>query len=164
MTKASLNGWNAAYLESQYDQYRSDPQSVGQDLRDFFRGFELGLESGGGTAHVSVTDSSGQAAKAASVRELVNAYRMLGHTCARIDPFDREREAPEELNPTFHGLEHTDLGASFGVPGLADEPVALSALIERLDEVYCSTIGVEVVHITNRAEREWWLQRVESSG
>jgi 2-oxoglutarate dehydrogenase E1 component len=164
VTKASLNGWNAAYLESQYDQYRSDPQSVGQDLRDFFRGFELGLESGGGTAHVSVTDSSGQAAKAASVRELVNAYRMLGHTCARIDPFDREREAPEELNPTFHGLEHTDLGESFGVPGLADEPVALSTLIERLDGVYCSTIGVEVAHITNRAEREWWLRRVESSG
>lgn len=163
VTRASLNGWNAAYMEEQYSRYQSDPQSVGADLRDFFRGFELGLESGGGTVQAA-GGTSAEASKAAAVRDLVNAYRSLGHTCAQIDPFFRERDAPEELNPTYHGLGHADLSMSFSVPGLADQAQPLSSLIERLDSIYCGTIGVEVSHITNRSEREWWLNRVESNG
>ncbi|MFI4853498.1 MAG: 2-oxoglutarate dehydrogenase E1 component [Phycisphaerales bacterium JB065] len=162
---ASLNGWNATYLEAQYEQYRADPGSVGPDMRDFFRGFELGLGSapGADTHEGAGSECGGEAAKAAAVRDLVNSYRSLGHTCARIDPFDREREAPQELNPTSHGLSNEDLGKVFTVPGIAPNGATLSDLISRLDEIYCGHIGVEVMHITNREEREWWLDRVEAN-
>ncbi len=159
---ASLNGWNADYLESQYEQYRRDPSSVGADMRHFFRGFELGLGSAPGAGSVGVADG-GEAAKAAAVRDLVNSYRSLGHTCASIDPFGRERDDPDELKPTSHGLGSDDLGTRFTVPGLAPNGAPLSELISRLDATYCGPIGVEVMHITNRAEREWWLERVESN-
>lgn len=166
---ASLNGWNAAYIEDLYRKYQDDPQSVGPDMRDFFRGFELGQGAGGPSGPVAaggagVSGGSADAAKAAAVRDLVNSYRSLGHTCARIDPFDREREAPEELNPTAHGLGSDDLGSAFTVPGLAPSGASLSDLIGRLDSIYCGSIGVEVMHISNRAERDWWLERVETTG
>ncbi len=161
--RPSLNGWNADYIEDQFRQYQQDPMTVGPDMRDFFRGFELGLGSASGAEFVGVADG-GQAAKAAAVRDLVNAYRSLGHTCARIDPFDRERESPEELNPTVHGLGSDDLGLSFSVPGLAPNGASLSDVITRLDNSYCGTIGVEVMHISDRQERQWWLERIESSG
>jgi 2-oxoglutarate dehydrogenase E1 component len=160
---ASLNGWNAPYIEDQYERYRTDPMSVGPDMRDFFRGFELGLGSAPAAGSVGIAEG-GDAAKAAAVRDLVNAYRSLGHTCAQIDPFGREREAPQELNPTSHGLGNDDLGASFTVPGIAPTGASLSDLIGRLDEAYCGPIGVEVMHISSREEREWWLERIESTG
>ncbi|MDG1899583.1 MAG: hypothetical protein P8I74_06925, partial [Phycisphaerales bacterium] len=40
----SINGWNAPYVESLYQQWIDDPESVDPQWIPFFEGFQLGYE------------------------------------------------------------------------------------------------------------------------
>ena len=58
----SINGWQSDFVEAQYAQYQADPNSVGPEWLNFFRGFELGLtlETGaadGGSTHGAATSA-----------------------------------------------------------------------------------------------------------
>ena len=37
----SVNSWNAAYLDAEYQRFKEDSGSVPEDLRSFFQGFDL---------------------------------------------------------------------------------------------------------------------------
>jgi len=65
----SLNGWNAAYIDELYRQWRSDPATVDPDWHRFFEGFDLAArivaedgEDGGSTLRVAASDSERRAA------------------------------------------------------------------------------------------------------
>ncbi len=150
---SSVNGWNAEYLDSQYEQYRRDPQAVSPELRAFFQGFELARE---GAAEGDASPFQ------AIVGDLIEAYRTIGHIAARTDPFGRVNEPPPPLTLEYYGLGEKDLdrpvdASSVGLDGV----VPLRRLIEHLQDRYCGTIGVEVMHVTDAEERNWLLDRFE---
>jgi len=162
--KPSVNGWNAEYLEAQYEQWRRDPGAVSTDLDQFFRGFDLGREGPAPAAPPAASQPAPASAPAKQrlVDALVRAYRDLGHLGADLDPFGRERPCPQTLTPQGHGLDESDLDASFDPGGLPlDAPATLRSIIELLDETYCGSIGVEIGHIVDPEERQWLQQRVE---
>ena len=35
--------WNADYIETQYERWKTEPEKLSKDWRFFFEGFELGL-------------------------------------------------------------------------------------------------------------------------
>ena len=78
--------------------------------------------------------SDEQAQKQAGVLKLVTAYRSRGHLAAKLDPLDLEhtfpasdlealgllpRPAAPDLDPSFHGLDKTDLDTEFSTGSLA---------------------------------------------
>ena len=101
----------------------------------------------------------------AIVNDLVNTYRDQGHLCAKIDPFGRERERPESLTLEHHGLTEADLdelvdGTGMGLP----TSVALREVIKRLEDVYCGSIGLEIMHVADREQRAWLIHEFEVIG
>jgi len=174
----SVNGWNADYLESQYQRFRSDPASVAPDLRQFFQGFDLASALGNGAAapfraagdrpHAG-GDVSDSGRVQAAARELIHHYRAFGHIAAAIDPFGRERPAPESLNPQWHGLSERDMDARIDVgewEWLAEAggtTAPLRSVIRQLDDTYCGHVGVEFCHLSNREEWLWLAERMERS-
>ena len=153
----AVNAWSAEYLESAYEAHKRNPDQTPEALKAFFRGFELGLVK----SSESACDPESLSFQA-SVADLVEAYRTFGHIGAKLDPFGREREHPEALSLSAHGLSEAHLdreveGAKVGLDGV----VTLRALIEHLEARYCGTLGVEIVHISDRREREWLLDRFE---
>ncbi len=170
---ASVNGWNAEYLEAQYASWESDPGSVSPDLGRFFEGFRLGqtLSASNGVVGGAVGGGMSGGGKAvedraqSAVTALVQRYRELGHLCAAIDPFGREREMPACLTPQHHGLGEVDLGRTFDADHLHahDEPMRLSDIIEWLDDTYCGSVGAEIEHILDDEERGWLIERMERS-
>ncbi|MCB9844397.1 MAG: 2-oxoglutarate dehydrogenase E1 component [Phycisphaeraceae bacterium] len=155
---SSVNGWNAEFLDEQYRRYRADPSSVAPDVRAFFQGFDL--------ASSRPAVGSGAAGQAsgfqAAVGDLIEAYRTVGHMSARLDPFGRERARPSILELARHGLSEADLDRDVEASGVGLEgAVTLRQLISHLEERYCGTIGVEVMHVTNDEERQWLLDRFE---
>ena len=139
---ASVNGWNAEYLEAQYAAWEADPGSVSPDLGQFFEGFRLGQTMSAGGGAVGAAGGMSGGAKAvedraqSAVTSLIQHYRELGHLCAAIDPFGREREMPASLTPQYHGLGEADLDATFDTDHLCadDKPLRLSEIIGWLDE------------------------------
>ena len=191
----SVNQWNAAYLEEQYQLYSADPGSVTGELRAFFEGFELAnagdLTLFGGVKAAEVrlggaenivrdwkTESTpvqlwggglgvaGQSSHfEAIVNDFVNAYRDQGHLCADIDPFHQKRARPELLRIEHHGLADGDLDRMVDGVGIGlGEHVPLRAVIARLEEVYCGSIGLEIMHVTDTEQRAWLMNRFETIG
>ncbi|MDX2148774.1 MAG: 2-oxoglutarate dehydrogenase E1 component [Planctomycetota bacterium] len=175
----SVNGWNAAFVESEYERFQADPTSVAPDLRAFFQGFDLahsrldnaGTGGTGDTAGASVKSapaglaSGGMASGglASLARDLVRAFRRFGHIESKIDPFGRQRgprhahlkAALAEAQPF---LAHQIDAAPIGQPGRL---ITLAALVEHLERVYCGSIAIEFDHLENPDEIEWLVARIE---
>ncbi len=100
-----------------------------------------------------------------SVRALmmIRAFRMRGHLAADLDPLKlTPPQAHPELNPEFYGFEEADmdrpifidfvLGLEFATP---------REMVDILHRTYCSTIGVEFMHISDGPAKGWIQERIE---
>jgi 2-oxoglutarate dehydrogenase E1 component len=154
----SVNSWSAEYLDAQYARFRADPSSVPADLAAFFQGFDLALAGGGPSG------GGGDVSFQRGVDALVAAYRAKGHLASKLDPFGRERTRPPELSLEHHGLKESDLDrpANADVSGLSPG-ATLRQVIEHLEATYCSTIGVEYMHISDSRERAWFREKFEKN-
>ena len=164
----SLSGESRVYLEDIYEQFLSDPNSVPAEWQSFFADIpslsdhQLGEI---GNAQLS-TDQTDRERKQGAVLRLINAYRTRGHSVANLDPLGIIKpEIPEDFSLDFQGLEKSDLAKTFDSGSLAcRKPRLTLAEIRQLCEaVYCDSLGVEYMHITNTEEKRWLQERLETS-
>ncbi|MBS62632.1 2-oxoglutarate dehydrogenase E1 component [Salinisphaera sp.] len=178
-----LFGGNAAYVESYYEQYLKDPDSVEPSWREYFK--SLNGDGAEDIAHGPIRDSfvdtqasAGQGArprasmsqraaqKQAGVLRLINYYRMRGHQAADLDPLGLyERPNVPDLDPAFHGLGEADMDTVFNTGSLfteADE-LPLRDIIDICKRVYTGTIGTEYMYITDTRQKRWIQRRLEAS-
>jgi 2-oxoglutarate dehydrogenase E1 component len=149
-----INRSNAEYVDLLYSRYQADPRSVESHWAAFFAGFE----AGGGRQIVS---TNGPAAPS-GYEDLVHAYRELGHFVSRLDPLGHNRPAHPLLELSEFGLTVNDLDRQVGNGTfLGQTDGTLRDLIEKLRATYCGNIGVEFMEISDKAQREWLIQRME---
>ena len=93
---------------------------------------------------------------------LIRAFRIRGHLQARLDPLEMmERKHLQELDPADHGFKKEDYNKKIYIGEYMDREYAtISELLSFLRKTYCSTIGVEYMHISdpvekNGSEKEW---------
>jgi 2-oxoglutarate dehydrogenase E1 component len=100
-----------------------------------------------------------------SVRALmmIRAYRMRGHFHARLDPLDLEPQPAEaELDPASYGFTPNDRDRSIFLDNvLGLEFATIDEMLAILRRTYCSTLGVEFMHISDAAEKSWIQERIE---
>jgi len=172
---------NLAFLEELYSDYSRDPNSVAPEWRDYFKTFVNGEASSprvrlGPSFHpASLFNASPEDRRRVisspetratdlqdKVNQLIRSYRVRGHIIARIDPLERPRPAPPELDPAFHGITDADLDREVllaTLPGA--ELMTVRRIIEKLRNTYCQSIGVQYMHIDDLAIRRWLRERME---
>ena len=100
-----------------------------------------------------------------SVRALmmIRAYRMRGHLAADLDPLKLAVRSPQpELDPASYGFTMRDLERPIFLDKvLGLEQATIRQIIEILKRTYCSTLGVEFMHISDPAQKAWLQQRIE---
>lgn len=182
LADSSLAGANQSYLEQAYEDYLTDPNSVDESWRQIFEQYpkeQLAPEQYHSRArryfrqlakdvHRYSTNASDPETDAKLVRvlQLINAFRVLGHRNAKLDPIDLRPKPPvPDLSLDFHGFTHADLNRSFNVSSIAfgQETIRLSELYALLKQTYCGSIGAEFTHLANTDERAWIQQRLESA-
>lgn len=170
-------GGNATALESLYDQYLDDPESVPEDWRRAFAELLNGADDDARHRQViekfRVLGSLPPAAlagdnavadhKQAGVLKLVNAYRVRGHQRAELDPLGLSpRPEVPDLELAAQDLEPADLDREFDTGSLfAPDRLTLREIIELCERVYCGSIGSEYMHITDTRQRRWLQKRLE---
>ncbi len=95
---------------------------------------------------------------------MVRAYRMRGHLHANLDPLDlaTQKDDHNELSPSAYGFTHADYEREIFLDGvLGLEFATIPQMLEILKRTYCSTMGVEFMHISNPTEKSWIQQRIE---
>jgi 2-oxoglutarate dehydrogenase E1 component len=156
MMRSSFAGpYNLDVIEQAYQRWRQDPASVEESWRLFFEGFELGL--------AQKPEPSAQAMRQQiGVVRVIDAYRRLGHLLAQLDPLGDPPTSHPLLELSQFGLKDSDLDRTYDTSHFTGLPRAtLRQLLAALRETYCRTIGVEYMHIQDRAIRYWLQERME---
>src|SRR5690606_39275079 len=94
---------------------------------------------------------------------MIRAYRMRGHLHARLDPLGLATAGDhEELHPASYGFTEADYGRKIFIDGvLGLEFATIPEMLDILRRTYCSTLGVEFMHISDPAEKQWIQERIE---
>jgi len=94
---------------------------------------------------------------------LIRAYRIRGHLIANLDPLGMmERKYLHELHPADHGFKKEDYNKKIYLHSYMDRGYStISEIISFLKKTYCSTIGVEYMHISDPIEKKWFRERME---
>ena len=155
-----LSNAHPDYIESLYQEYKKNPQSVDEGWRKFFEGFDFAQTFDG---VVSETGSA-ERRKEVNVLNLINDYRRRGHFFTRTNPVRERRKYTPTLDIENYGLTKDDLdtvfeaGAEIGIG-----PAPLRKIIEHLQQTYCGSIGVEYMFIRYPERVRWLQERMEST-
>jgi len=156
------NRWNADLLDRKYAQWQDAPESLETDWRAFFEGFSLGRNGQAGKA-VSGEDES-KAIKQARFTGAIYAYRSIGHTQAAVNPLRKEPPRNPRLSMGRLGFEEKDLEETYWTGNFLDgQHMRVRDLLDRLEAIYCRSIGIEYLHIQETPERRWIQSRIEPS-
>ncbi len=155
--------WDAEFIESQYERWKADPDSVEKDWQAFFRGFELGRSDAPEKDDLSRTDADA-ALKQSRVEALIYRYRDIGHLLSCLDPLAACPTSHPFLEPGAFGLGSEDMGRTFYFRGLPEKErsMTLADIIGRLRQTYCGDVGVEYMHLQDPEERGWLMARLEA--
>ncbi len=174
-----LNAAHSQLIEDLYQQYLKYPDSLEPSWKAFFQGFDFAMEGYGedlvqqNTASSSVVQQAAQAVATGKIPEdiqkefkvlnLIEGYRHRGHLFTNTNPVRERRHHEPTLDIENFGLSRADLSQKFNSATEIGMPAAatLQEIVDRLERIYCESIGVEYMHINNVEERTFireWLQ------
>src|SRR5437660_340817 len=168
MHPSFANRLNLDLLEQNYERWQKDPDSLDSGWSAFFEGFELGnLDRKNGAAVEAVPAEARRDLRESPLQtridSLVYAYRILGHTIARVNPLAEKRPENPLLTLREFGFSDKDLDHTVSSKYFLDNrQMTLREMIALLDRIYASSIGAEFQHIQNTRIRDWVRHRLES--
>jgi len=95
---------------------------------------------------------------------MIRAYRMRGHLHADLDPLGLAKPIDDynELSPEAYGFTEADFDRPIFIDNvLGLETATIREMLAILKRTYCSTLGVEFMHISNPEEKAWIQERIE---
>lgn len=161
--KDEMNAVDLAAIDDLYNNYKADPESVDESFRYFFQGFDLGITRfpvKREQHNVSYENSK----KELAVMNLITAYRRRGHLFTKTNPVRTRRSYYPTLDLENFDLSESDLDSEFEAGhevGLGK--TTLRAIVSRLDNTYCKSIGVEYRYMTKPEVVLWLQQKMELS-
>ncbi len=180
-------GSNLAFVEGLFEEYSQDPESVSPGWRTYFESIE-GTRASRQTSRrgplpqpetVSAPDAqshleerfdpAGTETSADGLQfmvdKIVRTYRVRGHIVARIDPLELAVRQLPEFRPSSYGLRPEDMDRDVSPNTLSGCSLHTPRqVIERLQDTYTRSIGVQFMHIDDLSLREWLQERMETSG
>ena len=128
--------------------------------------FEKKVKEKAATTGAAISDADVLRATRDSVRAImmIRAYRMRGHLHANLDPLGiaEQKEDYNELSPESYGFTEADFDRPIFIDHvLGLEYATVRQMLDILKRTYCSTLGVEFMHISNPEEKAWIQERIE---
>ncbi len=146
------NGELVSALDGDWQQIE---QKIGEKIAA--KGRKAGSE-------LSDADIQRAARDSVSAIMMIRAYRMRGHLHANLDPLGMagKKEAYDELKPASYGFTEADYDRRIFIDYMLGlEFATIPQMLDILQRTYCSTIGVEFMHISNPEEKGWIQARIE---
>ena len=150
-----LTSSDTAYIDSLYEDFKSNPDSVDETWKMFFKGFEYKFDEGGALDNAQLN-------KEFNVFRLIQSYRSRGHLLADTNPVRPRKEREARLDLEDYNLTTDDLETSFECSkfiGLKN--AKLKDIITYLRRIYCYKIGIEYMHSNNTEIRRWVKEKFE---
>jgi len=156
-----LDNVSPLWIENQFNLWKQEPETLSEEWRAFFAGFELG----GAREKVPGGEElpTGDALKHSAVQSLIYRYRDIGHLLACTDPLSPCKMDHPLLALSAFDLDLSDLDKTFFTRRFMKQTVTLREIVQVLRSTYCGSTGVEFMHIQDPEERQWLIDRMEPS-
>ncbi len=161
-----------AYIENLYTDFKKNPESVDEDLRKFFEGFDFAVstQNGNGKAtsvpamvepsQMSVTNLE----KEFGVYQLILSYREKGHLVAKTNPIRERKDRRANLGLSYFGLNEKDLDTEFAAGQFAGVGKAtLKTILEHLKKCYTGSVGIEFSALHDPEKIDWIINAAETT-
>ncbi len=158
-----LGNISAETVETLYQQYLADSETVEPSWQRFFEGFEF-AQAPLSSAVATQTPVDGAFRKEFNVINLINGYRTRGHLFTHTNPVRERRKYYPTLAIENFGLSEADLETVFHAGtliGIGD--AKLKNIISHLNDTYCRSVGAEYKYIRSPKITEWLEEKMESS-
>lgn len=161
---SALSSSDITFIDSLYDSFRTDPNSVDESWQRFFQGFEFSSASFGTSSGTGASISDEKLRKEFSVFRLIQSFRTRGHLLADTNPIRPRKDRKAHLSLEEYGLSEADRGTVFNAGEfLGIGPASLDLIIDHMKKIYCGKIGFQYMHSNNTDIRRWMREKVESS-
>ncbi|GAA3645720.1 2-oxoglutarate dehydrogenase E1 component [Flavivirga jejuensis] len=162
-----LNAAHTAYFADLYDQYLQNPDAVEPSWRAFFQGYDFGSENYGLSGEIVEgvsTQIPEHVQKEFNVVRLIDGYRMRGHLFTKTNPVRERRSYSPTLDLVNFDLSENDLDTVFNAGEILGIGVkTLRRIIVHLENIYCSSIGVEYMYLRNPEVIRWWQEQLNKN-
>ena len=168
-----ITGSHPQYIESLYNDFVKDPESIDPEMKKFFEGFDFAVSSvkQNGTSAL-VKDGTGTLSTSAPsgidwMRE-VKAYRMMlgyrnkGHLLAKTNPIRKRKDRGANIELAFYGFTEADLDKEFHAGQLIGlGTTTLRAIQNHLEKCYASHVGIEFKYISDQKKVDFLTNAME---
>ncbi|WP_395479622.1 2-oxoglutarate dehydrogenase E1 component [Candidatus Curculioniphilus buchneri] len=183
LNSSYLANTNHSYMEQLYEDFLENPQNVDVSWHEIFKQLlnirvvcdqsrqklqepiyhHLNKDN---ESHVSSEeDIHNIYCKQLNILNLIDAFRAYGHQNANLNPLKLWKQEPvPNLNPTFHDITEIDFHKIVNVGSFCStyQSMKLADLYAILTRTYCSSIGIEYMHIFNVEQIMWIQKQIES--
>ncbi len=171
-----ISNAHPTYIENMYESYKTDANTVEEDWRKFFEGFEFalnyeksnGVTNGAKTVNGALAAATGLQGDSNLLEELkvfnlIMAYRHKGHLIADTNPIRQRKDRKPHLALADFDLTEEDLDKTFYVGNeIRLGRTSLRNIISRLNDIYCRSIGLEYAYVNAPEAIEWLRDRFET--
>ncbi|MBD1382597.1 2-oxoglutarate dehydrogenase E1 component [Metabacillus arenae] len=164
-------GPNLGYVMEQYEKYVNGDDPVNLELKELFikwgspLSFETNQFQKNTETSSPVLNNAVSIEKVVKVVKLLEAIRSYGHLEANMNPLEMSANDHALLSPDRYELCEEDLKAIPGKAVWTDAPEGVQTAydaINRLKDVYTTSLAYEFNHVHNIEERTWLTQMVET--
>lgn len=169
-----------AFIESLYQDFVKDPNSVDPELKRFFEGFDFAVSSykngsgfngsNGVAASVQASEPAEKTSESVHWKKELGAYRMIlgyrnkGHLIAKTNPIRPRKDRGANLNLGFYGFTEEDLDIKLNVGATVGLGVTtLRNILEHLEKIYSLHVGIEFKYISDQKKVDWLTHEMEKN-
>jgi 2-oxoglutarate dehydrogenase E1 component len=159
-----------SFIESLYQDFVKDPQSVDPEFKKFFEGFDFALtqgKNGNGQTVISkepafkTTDGVDWKKELGAYR-LILGYRNKGHLLAKTNPIRPRKDRGANLGLGFFGFTEEDMDKSFFAGNLIGlGTTSLRNILDHLQKCYAHHVGIEFKYISDQKKIDWLTNEME---
>ncbi|HEV3250482.1 MAG TPA: thiamine pyrophosphate-dependent enzyme, partial [Puia sp.] len=162
-----------AYIESLYEDFVANPESIDPGYKKFFEGFDFAVSQGkasnGGlaasrpmNAPVLTTADGVDWKKELGAYRLILGYRNKGHLIARTNPIRPRKDRGANLDLAFFGFTEEDLEKNFFAGNLIGlGTTSLKNILQHLQKCYAGHVGIEFKYISEQVKIDWLTNEME---
>ena len=169
---------NLNIIKNYYEIFLNDPEDLDIKWRVFFEdldseaseflkknSFEIEHKSDENKKYTSQDYQENEyTTNSLRARLLIRAYRIAGHLKADLDPLNlTEKKYIPDLDPKTYGLTDAEMEKEVFVDGVFGiNQIRLDELIKILEKYYCGKIGTQFMHIQDKEQRDWIMDKIEN--
>ena len=159
-----LSSSDITFIDSLYDNYRKDSESVDESWQRFFQGFEFSSSSFGTSSGTGEGISDAKLRSEFNVFRLIQSFRTRGHLLADTNPIRPRKDRQARISLEEYGLSEADRQTVFQCGefvGLG--PTTLQNILDHMKAIYCGKIGFQYMHSNNTDVRRFMRERIEAT-